>query len=206
VTVKNEEGVFTEIDLEAEAEDTEPETSAGTPPSRPAGPVRRVLRGVPRFWVPIVLVLALAITGGLTGWLYANQYRPDQQTNATAAEGAMRAAADGTVALLSYSPESLDADFDKARSHLTGEFLNYYNQFTEQIVRPAATKNAVKTQASVVNAAVSEMHPDSAVVLVFLNQTTISTENPDGSNSTSSVKVGLSKVGDDWRIATFDPV
>jgi len=53
---------------------------------------------------------------------------------------------------------------------------------------------------------VAELHPESAVVLVFLNQTTTSTENPDGSFSTSAVKVGLTKVGDAWLISSFDPV
>jgi Mce-associated membrane protein len=216
VTVKNDEDVMTRVDVDgdteivgadvSDADIADRETAAVPPPDRPAGPMHRVLHGAARFWVAIVLVVALAVAGGVTAWLYATEYRADQQTNPAAAEAAVKAASEGTIALLSYSPDSLDADFNNARSHLTGDFLNYYNQFTEQIVTPAATKNAVQTQASVVNAAVAELHPDTAVVLVFLNQNTISTENPDGSFSTSSVKVGLAKVGDDWRIAAFDPV
>ncbi|WP_304118136.1 twin-arginine translocation pathway signal [Mycolicibacterium bacteremicum] len=171
-----------------------------------AGPVQRVRRTLRRFWVAIVLVVLLSVAGGVTGWLYQTQYRPDQATGGTAADAAVKAASDGTIALLSYSPENLETDFTNARSHLTGDFLNYYNQFTEQIVSPAAKKNAVTTSASVVNAAVSELHPDRAVVLVFLNQSTTSTDNPDGSFSTSSVKVGLAKVDGAWRIAAFDPV
>jgi Mce-associated membrane protein len=50
------------------------------------------------------------------------------------------------------------------------------------------------------------MHPGSAVVLLYLNQTTTSKENPDGSFTASSVKVGLTKVDDDWLISSFDPV
>jgi Mce-associated membrane protein len=53
---------------------------------------------------------------------------------------------------------------------------------------------------------VAEMHPGSAVVLLYLNQTTTSKENPDGSFTASSVKVGLTKVGNDWLISSFDPV
>lgn len=217
MTVQNDEDTLAEAEAEATeavepteaAEDVTAEVAedvTAAPPDRPAGPVRRVLRGAARFWAVIVLVVALAVTGGLTAWLYVNQYRPDVQTNTAAADSAIKAATEGTVALLSYAPESLEADFEKARTQLTGDFLNYYNQFTEQIVTPAATKNAVKTQANVVNSAVAEIHPDSAVVLVFLNQLTTSTENPDGSFSTSSVKVGLAKVDGNWRIASFDPV
>lgn len=213
MTVKNEEELLTavEIDTAETPEDTtipadEPDVAAAGPPDRPAGPVRRVLQGAGRFWVAITLVVLLAITGGVTAWLYVSQYKPDQATGAAAADTALIAAKDGTVALLSYSPETLNEDFSNAKTHLTGDFLNYYNQFTEQIVTPAATKKSVKTSAAIVNAAVAELNPESAVVLVFLNQTTTSTENPDGSFSTSAVKVGLTRVDDDWLISSFDPV
>ena len=123
-----------------------------------------------------------------------------------AANVALDAAKTGTVALLSYSPESLDKDFAAAKSHLTGDFLSYYTQFTQQIVTPAAKQKSVKTAASVVRAAVSEMHSDSAVVLVFINQNTTSKENPDGAFAASAVKVGLKKINDAWLISSFDPV
>lgn len=192
-------------DLDVTVEETDP-VPAAPEAAEPVGPLRTALRTVGKFWVAILLVGLLAVAGGVTAWLYQSQYQPDQQTDAAAAGSAVKAASDGTVALLSYSPEKLEDDFTNARSHLTGDFLDYYNQFTDQIVRPAAEKNAVQTSASVVNAAVAELHPDRAVVLVFLNQTTVSTENPDGAFSTSSVKVGLSKVDGAWRIAAFDPV
>ena len=143
---------------------------------------------------------------GWRRWLYFFQYRPDQQTNTAAANVALEAAKSGTVALLSYSPDSLDKDFAAAKSNLTGDFLSYYTQFTEQIVTPAAKEKAVKTTASVVRAAVSEIHPDSAMVLVFINQTTTSKENPDGAFAASSVKVSLKKIDDRWLISAFDPV
>jgi Mce-associated membrane protein len=134
------------------------------------------------------------------------QYRPDQETNPAAATVALDAAKTGTIALLSYSPESLEKDFAAAKSHLTGDFLSYYTQFTEQIVTPAAKQKSVKTSASVVQAAVSELQPNSAEVLVFINQTTVSKENPDGSFAASAVKVGMRKINDTWLISAFDPV
>ncbi len=154
----------------------------------------------------VLLAVALVASAGVAGWLYFNQYRPDQQTNAAAAKVALDAAKSGTVALLSYSPETLDKDFAAAKSQLTGDFLSYYTQFTEQIVTPAAKEKSVKTTASVVRAAVSEIQPDSAEVLVFINQTTTSKENPDGAFAASSVKVGLKKIDGAWLIQSFDPV
>ncbi len=81
----------------------------------------------------------------------------------------LTAASDGTVALLSYSPESLDKDFATAKSHLSGDFLSYYNDFTQRIVAPAAKQKSLKTTARVVAAALSELRPDSAVVLLYVD-------------------------------------
>jgi Mce-associated membrane protein len=167
---------------------------------------RRSMRGARRYLGVIAVVTALVASAGLAAWLYFFQYRPDQQTNTAAANIALEAAKSGTVALLSYSPDSLDKDFAAAKSNLTGDFLSYYTQFTEQIVTPAAKEKSVKTTASVVRAAVSEIHPDSATVLVFINQTTTSKENPDGAFAASSVKVSLKKIDDRWLISAFDPV
>jgi Mce-associated membrane protein len=168
--------------------------------------VRRTLRGARSKLGAILLAAALIASAGVAAWLYFYQYRPDQQTNDAAATVALEAAKSGTVSLLSYSPESLDKDFANAKSHLTGDFLSYYTQFTEKIVAPAAKQKSVKTTASVVRAAVSELQPDSAVVLVFINQNTTSKENPDGAFAASSVKVGMEKINGAWLISAFDPV
>ena len=192
------------IDDATETDDAATETE--TQSEKRDGVLRRSARVVVGRIGAIVLAVALLASAGVAAWLYFGQYRPGQETNDTAANVALDAAKTGTVALLSYSPESLDKDFAAAKSHLTGDFLSYYTQFTQQIVTPAAKQKSVKTAASVVRAAVSDMHPDSAVVLVFINQNTISKENPDGSFAASAVKVGLKKINDTWLISSFDPV
>jgi Mce-associated membrane protein len=166
-------------------------------------PRRRALK---RLLVPIVLAVLLLGSAGLASWVYMTQMRPDRQTDAAVAAETIKAASDGTVALLSYTPETLDKDFATAKTHLTGDFLDYYTKFTTDIVTPAAKQKSVKTSAAIVRAAVSELKPDSAVVLVFLNQTTTSKENVDGSFTASSVKVSLTKVNGAWFISAFDPV
>jgi Mce-associated membrane protein len=167
--------------------------------------------GKPRAWrkvkiVPVVLILLLLLSGGAATWLYFTQYRPDKQTDPGVASTVASAASDGTVALLSYSPDTLDKDFANAKSHLSGDFLSYYNQFTDQIVAPAAKQKSLKTNARVLGAAVQELHPDSAVVLVLVDQSTTSKDNPDPSMSSSSVLVSLSRVNGAWLITKFDPV
>jgi Mce-associated membrane protein len=186
------------------------EATGATDPEETATPkegiVGRSVRAARSNLGVILLAAALIASAGVAAWLYSNQYRPDRQTDAAASQIALDAAKTGTVALLSYSPESLDKDFAAAKSHLTGDFLSYYTQFTETIVTPAAQQKAVKTTASVVRAAVSELRPHSAVVLVFVNQNTTSKENPDGAFAVSSVKVSLTKIDGTWLISSFDPV
>jgi len=166
--------------------------------------VRQRLVAIPV--IPVVLALALLGTGLLAGWLYFSQYRPDEQTDGAVAQSAVNAARDGTVALLSYKPDTLNQDFAAARSHLTGDFLNYYDKFTKDVVTPAAQTKGVTTTAQVVGAAASELNPDKAVVLVFINQATTSKERPDPAMASSSANVSLAKVHGEWLISKFDPL
>lgn len=154
----------------------------------------------------VVLVLLLLVSSGLAAWLYFSEYRPDKQTDSAADTAVVTAAREGTIALLSYKPETLDQDFTTAKSHLTGDFLSYYEKFTREIVTPAAQQKAVATTAQVVGAAVSELHPDSAVVMVFVNQTTTSRDRPEPAMSASTVLVSMTKANGKWLIMKFDPV
>jgi Mce-associated membrane protein len=191
-TATNEEGAAV---AEVEApKDSDDDSSA----------VRQRLVAIPV--IPVVLALALLGTGLLAGWLYFSQYRPDEQTDGAVAQSAVNAARDGTVALLSYKPDTLNQDFAAARSHLTGDFLNYYDKFTKDVVTPAAQTKGVTTTAQVVGAAASELNPDKAVVLVFINQATTSKERPDPAMASSSANVSLAKVHGEWLISKFDPL
>jgi len=155
---------------------------------------------------PLVLALLFVVAGALTAWLYVTQYRPDQQTDAAASKSVIDAARDGIVALLSYKPETLNQDISAAKSHLTGDFLNFYDQFTRDVVTPAAKEKKLTTSAQVVGAAVSELHPNSAVVLLFVNQATVSQDRPDPAMAASTVMVSLAKVHGTWLITKFEPV
>jgi Mce-associated membrane protein len=130
--------------------------------------------------VGLVLVSAVA-AASVYWWLY----RPDRLTDAAG---------------------HLDADLSNAKSHLTGEFLSYYTDFTDKVVAPASRDKGVKTEANVARAAVSEMRPEKADVLVFVNQVTTSKERPTPALSTSSVMVTLVRSDGRWLISAFNPV
>jgi Mce-associated membrane protein len=199
----------TDTDTVTEDDDHTTDTLADSEPAEDVAeaeaPAKR--RRLPSMTVGIAaLGVLLVAAASVTAWLYFAQFRPAQATGPEAAQSALQAAQEGTVALLSYKPDTLDADLAAAKSHLTGEFLTYYTQFTDQIVKPAAAQKKVQTTANVVRAAVSDIAADTADVLVFVNQTTTSTDRPDPTMANSSVLVHLTKVDGRWLISEFKPV
>lgn len=153
--------------------------------------------------VPAMLTAAFV---ALASSMYCFQYRSDDATGRAAQNAALTAATTGSIALLSYSSASLDHDLAAAKSHLTGDFLNYYSQLSEHVVAPAAKQRSVKTTAQVAKAAVTQMRPNDAVALLFINQTTTSADHPEPRVAASSVLVTVNKVSGDWLIAKFEPV
>lgn len=188
--------------------------SVETPPAMPKLPLkyRIAIAAVKAItWLKgrggaIMLAIVLVASVATAATVYFAAYRPDQQTGAAATEEARAAAVDGAVAVLTYGPDTLDRDLAAAQSHLTGNFLTYYTKFAQDVVAPAAKDKAVKTNAVVVRSAVSEMHPDNAKVLLFINQTTVSNDKPDPTMASSSVLATMSKVDGNWLISAFDPV
>ncbi|PRI14377.1 twin-arginine translocation pathway signal [Mycobacterium shigaense] len=180
---------------------------AQQPAPRPASRVKRagrLLRRGVTHWRPILLTLLLiATTGFAAGYSYV-VFRPDLQTDATARHQVIAAASDGAVALLSYSPETLTQDFDNAKSRIADSYLPYYQRFAEKVVGISALRGQVTTRAWIVKAAVSEMRPNSAVVLAFVRLKTMSKDKPDPVVTSSSLKVALTRVNDSWLIENFE--
>jgi len=199
-------------DVETASEDQGSRSDSAEAPSagdlRPNGmtAISRVTSQLVEQWQSILLAALVIAAMALAISLFFIQYRPDRQLDAAAAQRAIQAASDGAVATLSYSTETMDRDFTKARSHLTGDFLAYYDKFTKQIVMPTVQQKHLVQTATVVRAAVSELEQNSAVVLVFLNETTTGKDKPQPLITPSSVRITLTKVSGSWLISKFDPV
>lgn len=182
-------------------------TPAGEGPARlrRLAPSRRRARRYLARWRQIVATTLTIAAVGVAAGVYFIVYRPDQQVGDAAARGAIQAASDGAVAVLSYSYDHLNRDFSNAKSHLTGDILAYYSKFSDDVIAPTAEQGQLTASAKVIRAAVSELHPDLAVVLVFVDQTTKSAQKKDPETTQSSVLVTLTKVNGGWLIAKFDP-
>ena len=190
---------------ESPTDDTEVPAPAETGRSGMAAISRLTARGL-EHWRSILLAVSVIAAMVLAASVFFLQYRPDREIDAAAAQRAVQAASDGAVASLSYSTDTMDRDFANAKSHLTGEFLKYYDTFTKQIVTQAVKEKNITQTVAVVRAAVSELHPNSAVVLVFLNETTTSKDKQQPLITPNSVRVTLTKVSGSWLISKLDPV
>ncbi|BBZ47785.1 hypothetical protein [Mycobacterium parmense] len=184
------------------------ESSPASPESaRPNGPasVKRLIRRCSASWQLVIAATMVACAVGVPAALFFAVYRPDQQVGDAAAQRAVQVASDGAVAVLSYAPDNLNRDFAKAESYLTGNFLAYYIKFTEQIAALAQQKRVTQS-AKVIRAAISELHADSAAVLVFIDQTATSKDKPQPQTTATGAMVTLTKVKNSWLISKLDPL
>jgi Mce-associated membrane protein len=172
------------------------ETSAETRTAKRGFAWSRVLA----FAVLPALALLLAMAAGFGKWQNSSVRDAD-----IARSESVHAARDSTAAMLSYRSDTVEQQLSGARDLLTGAFRDSYTSLVHDVVIPGAKQKRVSAQANVPAAAAVSANPNHAVVLVFVDQTvTIGNDAP--TNSTSSVRVTLDKVGRRWLISQFDPV
>jgi Mce-associated membrane protein len=172
----------------------EPEESA---------PSRRIGRSVLTAVLGVVLVAALVMAAVL-GW----QYRQGRQAEQARGE-ALAAARKAAPVVLSYDYRHLDRDFARARALLTGHFRDQYGRTTKTVVAPTATKYHGVVKATVATppdggapaASVVSATPDRAVVLLFVNQVTRSTQVPVPRLDLNRVRLTLTRTSAGWKVS-----
>jgi Mce-associated membrane protein len=190
--------VADEVDKADEPTETADETSESAEPEKPKRSIQwaRVFA----FGVLPAVALLLAMGAGYLKWM-DNSVRNSE----TARIDSMQAAKDSTIALLSYKPDTVEQQLGAARDLLTGDFRDSYTSLTHDVVIPGAKQKQISAVATVPAVASVSANPNHAVVLVFVNQTVIVGQDAP-TDTASSVRVTLDKVGDHWLIAKFDPV
>jgi Mce-associated membrane protein len=200
-----------QIDESAENADTPTKAAESSETAKPDKPGRRInWSRVFAFGVLPGLALLLALGAGFLKWQDVSDRVGEMPPTASekhpspAAES-VRAAKDSTIALLSYKPDTVEQQLTAARDLLTGDFRGSYTSLTNDIVIPGAKQKQISAVAKVPAAASVSAEPNHAVVLVFVDQTvTVGQDAP--TDTASSVRVTLDKIGDRWLISKFDPV
>jgi Mce-associated membrane protein len=169
--------------------------------AEPEEPKRRIQwPRVFAFGVLPAVTLLLALGAGYLKWM-DNSVRDSE----IARDQSVQAAKDSTIALLSYKPDTVEQQLGAARDLLTGDFRDSYTSLTNDVVIPGAKQKQISAVATVPAMASVSADPRHAVVLVFVNQTVIVGQDAP-TDTASSVRVTLDKIGDRWLISKFDPV
>jgi Mce-associated membrane protein len=169
--------------------------------AEPEKPKRRIQWGrVFAFGVLPVVALLLAAGAGYLKWVDSSV-----RDSRIARTESVQAAKDSTIALLSYKPDTVEQQLTAARDLLTGDFRDSYTSLTNDVVIPGAKQKQISALATVPAVASVSADPEHAVVLVFVNQTVVVGQDAP-TDTASSVRVTLDKIGNRWLISKFDPV
>ena len=175
-----------------------PGDGADHPEDRAAGPGREgpswLLVGALGA-LALVLVVAVAVLG-LGTWDVREVREQDRVEQAT--REAPAAAERASVAILSYSHTSLDADQRAAQRYMTPTYRKKYAKTFDRLVRPNAGKVKANVEAEVKASGVVQADSDRADVLLYVNQTTTSTAN-GGEPQVALNRVQVSMVERDGR-------
>lgn len=198
--------------------DEAPEATASPAPASetPAAP-----RSRPALRWPVLLAGLLAVAVVVAGvvlvrmlWFVDGQASGRPSGNSPGAEGAvvesesaktavLSAASEATQKVLSYSWKTLDADTEAARSRLTGEMLQQYDDTMEGI-QAQTEKNQAVVEATVVSSSVISVTDTDAKVLLFVNQSTVGTHLEQPRVDLNRVVVTLQRDTGDWLISELD--
>lgn len=148
----------------------------------------------------VLPALALVLAAAAGGLWYLTAKHSNEAERATV----IKIASDGTVALLSYQPDTVRQQLTDARKLLTTPFLDEYTTLTKSVI-PGAEQRHIAAATSVPAAAAVSVEENHAVVLVFVNQTVRIGDQPPSSTPTSA-RVTLERLGGQWLIAKFEPV
>jgi Mce-associated membrane protein len=174
--------------------------TAGTEDTGPARRGRTRLARILAYGLLPAVALLLAAAAGYLKWVDSSARDAD-----AARAQSVQAAVDSTVAMLSYRPDTVEKNLAAARDRMTGAFRDSYTSLTHDVVIPGAKQRQISAVATVPAAASVTATATHAVVLVFVNQSTTIGNDPP-TDTASTVKVTLDKVGDRWLISQFDPV
>ncbi|MDP9101441.1 MAG: hypothetical protein M3N21_04755, partial [Actinomycetota bacterium] len=136
---------------------------------------------------------------GLAAW----QAHRQSQTDA-ARRDALNAARPAAAVLLAYDYRHLDADFARGKALTTGTFARDYASTTAKVVGPPALQYRAVVTAQVALAGVVSAGPQSAVVLLFVNQTTTSTRVTGEKLDQNRVRMTLVDVGGRWLVSKVE--
>lgn len=192
-----------DVSESGEGETTSPDATQPSTAEPPRWRPRAFTRTRLAHWVVYLLLPLLVFAVAGVGAHFKHTATLSATDSAEA--GALTAARDSTVSMLTYQPDTVEQTLTAARNHLTGEFLDRYTQLMNDMVIPGARANNVSTTATVAAAGIIDAQPRRVVTLLYVNQH-VTMDSAPPTDTATTVKVTLDKVNSQWLISDFEPV
>ena len=182
------------------------------PPTRPARPPRPPSGGgFAGYWwwlAPLVVLAVLAVVAaGIAFWRWESA---DAGNIDAARDQASSAAQEAAEAVLSFDYRTLDDDAAAAEGYLTDGYAEEYRAGIESLINDAAQETKGRVQAEVKAVGVvpcgQECSDTSVDVLVFVDQVSRTSADPEPQTALNRVVFTMQKVGDRWLVDDVVPL
>ncbi len=166
------------------------------------GPGPRQAQGLSTWRVVVILLLALACVG--TGLLARTAL--EASTREDRRQDALEVAEKAAVAILSSDHARLDEDVEAARAFLTPSFAREYAEYTGSTVEPRARRYRAVLTTEVLASGLETIEGEEATALLYLNQTTRSSQLVAPRLDVSTVEIRLVWTDGQWLVAGVEPI
>jgi Mce-associated membrane protein len=148
-----------------------------------------------------IIAAVLVVLSGALWWAVARHSAAE-----AARDQAQAAAKDAVVALLSYNFTTIDHQVADTDHLLTGKFKNDYAQLVKTTIGPGAKERQLAIQTAVVSDSVVSADPGKVVLLMFINQQSVSSASPTPSATGARIRITLQHEQGKWLISDLGPV
>jgi len=146
-------------------------------------------------------VAVLIVVTGLLGW----RYYTDRMTD-DARTDAVNAAKSAAISMLAYDYNTADATLNKAADNLTGDFKGEFRDLIKTVIIPGAQQKQLTVHIDVRAAAAVDASPDSATVLLFINQSTTDQGSMKAVIGGARVRMRMRKDDGRWLVSSLQPI
>jgi Mce-associated membrane protein len=179
---------------------------ASTDGTAPAGRSGVPLAAVSAVVVAIVVAVLLAVVAQRVSAQTASNHGQGVDISGPAAQAIEATASSEVRATLTYSYQTLQANFATAEKGLTPAFRTSYEHTTATSVTPLATKYHAISSATVIAGGVSAATSDTATVLLFVDQTVRNTQLKTPRLDQSRLVVSMQKIDGRWLVSQLSPI
>lgn len=142
----------------------------------------------------------------LSVWVWLYRDLSERQAADAARAEAVQAARDAIPAILSYGPDTAANQLPAAANdRLTGKFLEEFTQLITTVVIPEARQKNLSASATVPAVGAVSADGGHAVVLAYVDQS-MKAGAAAPTQTSSTVRVTMDKVGGRWLISAFEPI